>query len=73
MARERGKYFDIPPILGFYPTLMALKACFHPTALPSPMVGKEKVKDGERSEEYKSNQLTKRMGERVTDEGEDQK
>lgn len=64
LARERGKHFDIPPPLGCYPTITALKACFHPTALPPPTVGKEKVRDCERSKESENNQLTRKAGEK---------
>ena len=45
LAREREKHFHILPPLGFCPTIMVLKAGFLPTALPPPMVGKEKVRD----------------------------
>ncbi|KAH0517986.1 Protein FAM117B [Microtus ochrogaster] len=37
------------------------------------MAGKEKAKDGEKSEEFKSNQLTKRMGKMETDKDKNQK
>lgn len=36
LAREIEKLFDISQPLGFYPTIMPLKACFHPDNLPPP-------------------------------------
>ena len=64
LAREREKHFDISPPLGCYPTITALKACFHPTALPPQMVGKEKVRDCVRSKESENQQLTRKAGEK---------
>ena len=43
---------------------------FHPTTVPSPMAGKEKVRDWERSKESTNNQLARREGEEI---GEEQK
>ena len=47
-----------------YLTIMAVKACFHPTALPPLVAGKEKVRDLKRSKEYESNQLARRAEEK---------
>lgn len=68
MARERENHFDICPTLGFYPTIMVSKSCFHSAALPTPMVGKEKARDWEKSKESENNQLARRAVVKYTGE-----
>ena len=55
-GQRKGKTLLYTPPLGFYPTITALKACFHAHS----MVGKEKVRDQERSKESENNQLARR-------------
>ena len=66
LAKKGEKNFDILPPLGFYSTIMTLKACFHPAARPPPTVGKEKVRDREKSKESENDQLARRVGEKET-------